>query len=99
MSAPMNRPPYESEPEEPMPTPENPTWSQSGTYEIPSYKNLSSGVAAAPGIAFTPPRNQLSEEDYRTNAYASSADVDRHINTDEVHEPFYGELGPRAYPA
>jgi hypothetical protein len=95
----MNHPPYENHAEEPDYTAEDPRFARSGVYVEPTYIDLSApGIPAAPGTALPPLAPQLSEQDYAPSRYASGADVDRHIYTDEYHGPSYGELGPRPFP-
>jgi hypothetical protein len=93
MSAPLNEPPYFD-----MPTQQDPTWEQTGVYVAPTYASLSqNSITDAPASELGWAHDNLGEDDYAPGR-ASGGDVDRHINTDNVHGPSYGELGPQAYP-
>jgi hypothetical protein len=97
MSAPMNQPPYSNQGEEPPDTPEDPTWTRTGTYVTPEFHDLSaSGIAPTPGTAL-PTTSQLGENNYAPGR-ATGGDVDQHRYTDDFHGPSYGELGPRPFP-
>ncbi len=87
--------------------PQDATFARAGVYtEEPTYIDLGSYSGghgdipkpAAPGLALPPLPGQLAEADYAPDRFASSGDVDRHINNDEVHNgPFYGVRGPRPF--
>jgi hypothetical protein len=95
----MNQPVYSNQGDEPPDTPEDPTWTQTGTYVTPEYHDLSAtGVAATPASAYPALSNQLGEDDYAPGRYATGSDVDRHVYPDDFHGPHYGELGPRPFP-
>jgi hypothetical protein len=93
MSAPLNQPPVDKDTAAP-----DPAWAAAGIYVQPAYADLShNSISDAPPLSPGWTHQNLGEEDYAPGR-AGTADVDRHINTDVVHGPFYGESGPRAYP-
>jgi hypothetical protein len=95
MSAPLNQPPVDKDTAAP-----DPAWAAAGIYVQPVSTELYTdlhGIGAAPAAPYGWTRDNLGEDNYAPGR-AAGADVDRHINTDVVHGPFYGESGPRAYP-
>lgn len=95
MSAPMNEPAGDDSDD----TPPDPTFEACGTYVEPVSVVLpsDSGGVGGPAPVYGWTRDNLGEDSYTTGR-AGGADVDRHINTDPVHGPFYGQAGPKPYP-